>query len=192
MAVLARPQISVGPVMKLDTPGSHLNVLVQQTRHHHISLSSMADIKANMLLTISSVVTTLCVSHLSNLTYRPALSVLMFFCLVTVFLACYVVMPNLRVAKRPDNYFELDNPKFNPLFFGDFHTMKFEKHLNIMEQVLDDASLCYEVELREIYGLGQFLVHKKYRILRYGYLSFLTGFGSATVILIATLMAPTL
>ncbi|MFT5008490.1 MAG: hypothetical protein ACI9D8_001367 [Reinekea sp.] len=176
--------------MQLNSPASHLNDMVKQTRQHHISLSSMADVKANMLLTISSVVATLSVSQLSNLTYRPALSVLMFFCLVTIFLACLVVMPNLREAKRPDSYFELDNPKFNPLFFGDFHAMAFEKYFSIMEQVINDVSLCYEVELRDIYGLGQYLVNKKFRILRYGYLSFLTGFGSATGILIATLMAP--
>jgi len=176
--------------MHVNNPANHLDQMLKQTRQHHVALSSMADAKANMLLTMSSVVATLCLPQLGNVLYRPALATLMFFCLITIFLACYAVIPKLSLAKRPKAEMQLDNPNFNPMFFGDFHSLDFDTYLTMMEQTLNDPSLCYELQLREIYGLGQYLAKKKYRLLRYGYLSFLTGFGSATVILVISLSAP--
>ncbi|ATX76931.1 MAG: DUF5706 domain-containing protein [Reinekea forsetii] len=176
--------------MHIQTPAVHVDHMLKQTRQHHVTLSSMADAKANMLLTMSSVVATLCLPQLSNLAYRPALGTLMFFCLITIFFACYAVMPKMSMAKRPDGDLELSNPNFNPMFFGDFHTIKFDDYLVMMERTLNDSSLSYEIQLREIYGLGQYLAKKKYRLLRYGYLTFLTGFGSAAVILIITMVMP--
>jgi len=176
--------------MHVNSPGNHLDVMLGQTRRHHVQLSSMADAKANMLLTVSSVVATLCLPQFGNVLYRPALATLMFFCLITIFLACYTVIPKLSLAKRPEAEMQLDNPKFNPMFFGDFHGLDFDTYLDMMEQTLNDPSLCYELQLREIYSLGQYLAKKKYRLLRYGYLSFLTGFGSATVILVISLTTP--
>ena len=38
--------------MKINQPGAHLDHMMRQTRIHHVQLSSMADIKANMLLTL--------------------------------------------------------------------------------------------------------------------------------------------
>src|SRR5690606_5988176 len=47
-------------VMKINQPGGHLDQMMRQTRSHHVQLSSMADMKANFLLTMSAVVITLC------------------------------------------------------------------------------------------------------------------------------------
>jgi hypothetical protein len=139
---------------------------------------------------MSSVVTTLCLPQLGNVVYRPALAALMLFCLITIYFACYVVMPTRSLSKRPEGDLNLDNPTFNPLFFGDFHTLKFDDYLTVMEETMNNPSLSYEVQLREIYGLGQYLARKKFRMLRYGYMAFLTGFGSAAIILAVTLVAP--
>ncbi len=172
--------------MEINAPANYLDHMLKQTRQHHVTLSSMADAKANMLLTMSSVVVTLCLPQLHNIIYRPALMTLMFFCLLTIVLACYAVIPKISFAKRDPNELNMDNPKFNPLFFGDFHNMSFEKYLGIMQDAMNNPSMSYEIQLREIYALGQYLATKKYRLLRYGYLTFLTGFCSATLLLIFT------
>jgi hypothetical protein len=39
---------------------AHVDHLMRATQFHHVQLSAMADVKANMLLTMSSVVMTLC------------------------------------------------------------------------------------------------------------------------------------
>jgi hypothetical protein len=56
--------------MKIQQPGAHYDHMLRQTRIHHVQLSSMADIKANMLLTMSSLVVTLCVPATMNLSRR--------------------------------------------------------------------------------------------------------------------------
>ncbi len=52
--------------MELSGPGSHLDHFIRQTRVHHVQLSSMADVKANMMLTISALIITFSIGHLTN------------------------------------------------------------------------------------------------------------------------------
>ena len=112
----------------------------------------------------------------------------MLFSLVTIFLACFVVIPKVDLTKRLDPDLQLGNPNFNPLFFGDFHTIRFDKYLTLMEQVFNNPTLCHEIELREIHGLGQYLAKKKFNTLRAAYLTFMAGFISAAVVLCISLM----
>ena len=51
---------------------------------------------------------------------------------------------------------------------------------------MNDASLAYEAQVREIYLLGMFLAVKKYRFLRLAYLAFIAGlFISFVLMLVA-------
>ena len=65
--------------MKINQPGAHLDHLLRQTRMHHVQLSSMADFKANILLTMSSVVMTLSVPHVFKPDFRWAFIILIAF-----------------------------------------------------------------------------------------------------------------
>ncbi len=40
--------------MDIQQPAAHLDQMIRQTRAHHVSLSSLADKKANMMLTIAA------------------------------------------------------------------------------------------------------------------------------------------
>ena len=170
--------------MKINQPGSHLDHLMRQTRMHHEQLSIMADTKANMLLTISSVVISLSVPHM--FTAGPvgwALLVLVFFSLITVALAVYAVMPKIpysaKSAARPD----LASPRFNLLFFGDFTRLSYAEFEAAMEETMNDPSRTYEVQVREIYTLGAFLAAKKYRFLQLAYLALFTGLLGSVIAL---------
>jgi hypothetical protein len=44
--------------MEITQHGSHLDHMLNQTRLHHAQISAMADIKANILMTIYAVVIT--------------------------------------------------------------------------------------------------------------------------------------
>ena len=52
--------------MEIKQPGTHIDHMVRQTRMHHVQLSSMADMKANILLTMASVVFTLSVRYITE------------------------------------------------------------------------------------------------------------------------------
>ena len=50
--------------MNVLQSGNHIDHLLRQTRMHHVQLSSMADVKANMMLTLASLVITFCIRYL--------------------------------------------------------------------------------------------------------------------------------
>ena len=51
-----------------------------------------------------------------------------------------------------------------------------------MEEVMNDHSLTYQVQIRELYTLGMFLAKKKYLFLRLAYITFIIGaFASALI-----------
>lgn len=167
---------------------SYNDQLIRQTRVYHVQLSMMADGKANMLLTISSVLVTLTAAHLGEAHYRWPGMVLMAGCLLAVVFAALTTLPKFFRGGAPASRIAPAAPLFNPLFFGDFARLSYDEYLQTMERVMATSSTAYEVQLREIYLLGSFLAHSKYRWLRFGYLSFLCGLaGSVVVWLVQTL-----
>jgi hypothetical protein len=158
---------------------------------HHVQLSSMADMKANMLLTMSSVVLTLCLPQVVRYNHLWPLYILIGFCLLTICLAAYAVMPKLPPANLPPP--DPLDPSFNILFFGDFTRLSQAQFEASMEEILNDPSRAYGAQVREIYLLGTFLAKKKYRFLRLGYLSFITGlFASFAGFIIEVLLEKSL
>lgn len=161
--------------MQINQPGSHLDHLLRQTRAHHVQLSSMADMKANILLTMSAVVITLSAPHVFRENFQWPFLILIIFCLVTISFAAYAVMPKFPVSRKKQTPADAQNPNFNLLFFGDFNRMDYATFESAMEQMMNDPSRAYEGQVREIYVLGRFLAEKKYRYLRLAYVSFILG-----------------
>lgn len=175
--------------MKIERPGPHLDHLMRQTRGHHQELSSMADLKANMLLTVASVVITLAATRISAPELRWAILILLPFCLVTIGLSAYATMPAAYTPGGGRNQPRPGDAGFNLLFFGHFSQMSYEDYCAAMEEMMNDPSSSYEAQLREVYTLGMFLAKKKYRALRMAYLAFITGLtASGLVALVMTVL----
>ncbi|NOZ07378.1 MAG: hypothetical protein GXO91_00690 [FCB group bacterium] len=161
--------------MKIKQSGNHLDQMMRQSRAHHVQLSEMADRKANMLLTIASVVITLSVPRLVEPQFMLPAVLLIGFCLLTIVLTTYAVMPRYSKHLRQHNSPDVHDPGFNLLFFGDFVQLSSEEFESAMEKVMNDPSAVYEAMVRELYTLGSFLARKKYRFIRWAYLSFISG-----------------
>jgi hypothetical protein len=172
--------------MKIITPGNEINYLLQQTRVHHMQLSTMADLKANMLLTMASIVVTLAAPQVMKAGSQLPLVVLIAFSLLTILLAAYAVMPKLPFTGREATPTDVQSPQFNLLFFGDFTGMTYAQFETEMERVMNDPSLVYQAQVREIYTLGVFLAQKKYRYLRLAYTTFILGLFASTITLLLT------
>src|SRR5882757_6701431 len=110
--------------------GSYADHLMRATQFHHVQLSSMADVKANMLLTMSSVVLTLCLPQVLKNEHFWPLYILIGFCLLTICLATYAVMPKLPPANLPPP--DIHSPHFNLLFLGDFSRLTQDQFENAM------------------------------------------------------------
>jgi hypothetical protein len=167
--------------MTIRQPGGHIDHLLRQTRMNLIQLSSMADMKASMLVTVASVVMTLAVRYLDDPGLRHAVIVLGLFCLLTVILATYAAMPRISVPPDGGNP-DVASPSFNILFFGDFAGMRYDDYRDAMERALDDHNQTYEIMVREVYTLGQFLAFRKYRYVRLAYIAFIAGLVSSVAL----------
>jgi hypothetical protein len=175
--------------MKIEKPGVHLDHMLRQTRMHHVHLSSMADMKANMLLTVATVIITLAAPHVLKPDFQWPFLILIGFCLITVGLAAYAVMPKFPLSRknpRPDPH----SPQFNLLFFGDFIRLDYPEFEAAMEEMMSDPNRTYEAQTRELYTLGTFLARKKYRFLRLAYLAFISGlFASFLFMLLSAVLS---
>ncbi|MCA9927576.1 MAG: hypothetical protein KC419_03835 [Anaerolineales bacterium] len=157
--------------MKINEKGSHLDHLLRQTRVHHVQLSSMADVKANMMLTLASLVITFSIRYLTDPILRWPVFALVFFCLITIFAAAYAVMPKGGRQEPLDP----KRPNGDILFFGNFVTLTYDEFVSAMEIVMAEPGQVYEAQVREIYELGLFLATKKYRYIRIAYATFILG-----------------
>jgi len=170
--------------MNILKPGAHLDHMMRTTRLHHVQLSVMADLKASMVLTISSVLITLCAPQVVKPDLKWAALALIFFCFLTIVLAAYAVMPKLPLSLKSSPHPDVDSPLFNILFFGDFVRLDYDQYESAMEDVLNDHTKTYQAQVRELYTLGTFLATKKYRFVRLAYAAFILGLFASGVMLI--------
>lgn len=168
--------------MNIQQPGGHLDQMMRQTRGNLIQLSSMADMKSSMLLTLSSVVLTVISRYVTDPVFGPSVLVLGACCLLTIGLATYAAMPKVPVLAGGDA--DVADSRFNLFFFGDFVRMDYGAFHDAMEAVMNDPSRTYEMQVREVYTLGRYLAERKYRYLRLAYLAFLGGLLASTSVLV--------
>jgi hypothetical protein len=148
--------------------------LLRTAQQHHVALSSMADTKANIVITMSSIVLTLTMARLNDPDLRTAALILGAFTLLALLLAILAVLPKYQPPKlNPDGSLPAH---FNLLFFGHFGQLSRERYLEEVAHALARDGSPYATWTADIYSLGVYLAHYKYRYLRLSYLFFLSGF----------------
>jgi hypothetical protein len=154
---------------------------VQQSLVH---FSSMADAKANIMLTVCSIVVTLSVTQWDSPFLRAPMIALSSFSLVALVLAVLAAKPALRLPRGADGRPDPRSPGFNLFFFSHYSQLTCEEYLDAMDEMLSRDSGLYETIVRDIYGQGLVLARKKYRLLGFSYLGFLSGLGVSAAILV--------
>jgi len=156
------------------------DVLLRTTQQHHVQLSVMADTKANILITVSSIILTLILGKMSDPALRAAMGTLAAFIFIALLLAVISVLPKYRPLRiGPGAPLP---PNFNLLFFGQLSELPKERFLlSVAAELKADGSV-YEAMARDTYAMGYYLAHYKYRFLRLSYLFFLGGFLFAALV----------
>jgi len=152
--------------------------LLRTTQQHHVQLSLMADTKANIIITVSSIVLTLALGRVTDPELRVSVLILAGFTLVALLLAILAVLPKYRPIRLRG---ETLPPNFNLLFFGHYAELSRERYLTEINRVLMPDGTPYVTWAADVYALGTYLAHHKYRYLRYSYLFFLAGFVLASL-----------
>ncbi len=155
--------------------------LLRTAQQHHVQLSMMADMKANILITVSSIVLTFSLRELAVPELKYAALVLAGFTLAALFLAVLAVLPKYRPLGLASAEASLPSA-FNVLFFGHFAELDQDRFLREIAQRMRSDAAVYAAQCHDLYSLGVYLARHKYRYLRLSYLFFLSGFVAALLV----------
>jgi predicted metal-dependent HD superfamily phosphohydrolase len=176
---------------KRERPDRGIETMFRTTSENHVTLSGMADTKANIMISINTIILSIVVSVLlRKLEDFPHLLVptlmLVFTCLITIVLAIISTRPN--IAKGEFTREDIHNKKTNLLFFGNFHSMSLNDYDWGMREMMKDYDYLYGSMIKDIYFLGKVLA-RKYKFLRLSYTVFMFGFVASNItFLIATMV----
>jgi len=152
---------------------------VNQTR-----LSLMADAKANIMITVASVVFSIAIANLDNELMRWPLLTFAFGCFFALLFAIFAIIPKTDYPKDVTGDIDRKSPIFNPLFFGHFAHLPIDEYKDDYAETLMTDDSVYDALAGDIYGQGKVLALRKYKFLKWSYMSFLLGMISAVVVFI--------
>jgi len=162
-----------------------IDTLFRVTLKNHITLSDIADTKANILLSVNAIIISMALSNLipkfdnpSNhfLVYPTIVFVL--FSVISMVLSVLATRPSVTSGKFTKE--DVANKKVNLLFFGNFHKMKLDEFQAALKVVMNDKEYLYDSMTKDLYFLGKVL-DKKYKILRWTYTIFMIGIITSVV-----------
>lgn len=139
-----------------------------------MSLSELADSKANIMITVCSILLSLAIAKVEQGVLVLPIIAFSVFCVPALIFSILTVMPSAGAEQKP-----VDHPSklkhFNPLFFMHATLLPMQVFEEEFEKVMTDAPRYYRYMARDIYVAGRVLRTKKYRYLRWSYQSLMTG-----------------
>jgi predicted metal-dependent HD superfamily phosphohydrolase len=150
----------------------------------HTGLSQMADSKANILISVNSIILSIMIGSLFDKlktdTYlQIPVAVITVVCVASIIFGILATRPTVSHGTFTKE--DIANKKTNLLFFGNFHNMSLDEYNWGMIEMLSDKDYMSASMIKDQYFLGVVLA-KKYRYLRIAYNIFMFG-------LIATIIA---
>lgn len=168
---------------KEKRPERGIETMFRLTSQNHVELSAMADNKANIMITVNSIIVSILVSILiRKFEEFPNLVVptiiLTTVCLVTIVFAVLATRPN--VSSGTFTREDILARRTNLLFFGNFHNVSLQDYEAGVREMMKDSEFLYGSMTRDIYYQGKVL-GRKYKMLRISYTVFMFGFVLAVL-----------
>jgi len=140
-------------------------------------LIRLADYKANMIISVNSIIisvilTVLIIKLDTNQYLELPTLILILTNIITILIAISATRPKINMNTRDDK--ELKDAGNNILFYGNFYKMPFEKFKGDIRKTIIDREYLYESLSKDIYHQGIILV-KKFRKINLSYSVFITG-----------------
>jgi len=162
---------------KMSTPEKGIETMFRVAFRNHINLSSIADNKANIMLSINAIIISISLTSLiPNLDDNPQLiiptTILLIACILTIVFATLSTRPKTSLGTFTKEDIHAKKP--NLLFFGNFHGMPLDEFNWGMSELMKDKDFLYSSLVKDLYFLGVVLA-KKYRMLRICYGIFMYG-----------------
>jgi predicted metal-dependent HD superfamily phosphohydrolase len=191
--------ISPGPLPEIgdirkpknDRPDKGIETMFRISSNNHQRLSDMADNKAHIMITTTSIIISVLLSilirKLEDNTYLiiPTL-LLLTVCMVTMVFSILSTRPTIPHGTFTQEDIETKN--VNLLFFGNFYRMSYNDYSNGMQRMMNDRDFLYGSLTKDVYSQGVVL-GRKYRLLRIAYNVFMFGIVvSVLAFLIASIL----
>ncbi|MDG1396999.1 MAG: DUF5706 domain-containing protein [Polaribacter sp.] len=164
---------------KSAVPERGIETMFRVALKNHMTLSNIADTKANILLSVNAIIISLALSNLLPKLDNPSndyliLPTIIFvvFTVASIILSILATRPNVTEGKF--NKEDVANKKVNLLFFGNFHQMKLNDFEWAISEMMEDKGYLYNSLTKDLYFLG-LVLNKKYKILRLTYTVFMIG-----------------
>ena len=164
---------------KVESPERGIETMFRVALRNHITLSDIADTKANILLSVNAIIISMSFSTLIPKLDNPSNDYLLvpsvIFILFTV--ACMILSimatrPNVTQGKFTKE--DVANKKVNLIFFGNFHKMKLDEFEWGISEMMKDRDYLYGSLTKDLYFLG-LVLNRKYGLLRITYTVFMIG-----------------
>ena len=152
---------------------------------NQMRLGLMADQKANIMITVSSIVFSVTVANLDNEIMKYPLLTFAIGSFFALLFAIFAIIPSTDYPKvKGSDEIDRESPLFNPLFFGHFAHLPIEEYKQDYANTLMTDDKVYDAMAGDIYGQGKVLALRKYKFLKWSYSSFLWGMSGAIIVFI--------
>ena len=151
--------------------------MFRNTIRTHVEFSGLADNKANIMISINTLILTALVAVMARkLDSNPQLiiptAILALVSLVTLIFAIMVIRP--EITSGTFTHDDIKEKRVNLLFSGNFFNMNLKDFEWGMTEMMGDKDFLYGSMIKDFYYLGQIL-GQKYRYLRICYNIFMYG-----------------
>jgi predicted metal-dependent HD superfamily phosphohydrolase len=144
---------------------------------NHIDLTSIADNKANIMLSINSILITIAIPTIApkiieNPQLRIPAAILMLTSIISILFATLATRPGKNLGKTTKE--NIDAGKSNLFFFGNFYKMTNAEYIEGLDVVIANEKFIESSIKNDLYYLGKSL-GRKFAMLRITYLVFAIG-----------------
>lgn len=164
---------------KEERPERGIDTMFRVTLNNHTRLSEIADSKANILLSVNTIIISIALSILIPKLDNPKNAhlimptfVMLLFSVITIIFAILSTRP--KVTSGVFTPKDVEERKVNLLFFGNFYKMPYSDYEWAINEVMKDREYLYNSMIRDLYYLG-LVLERKYRLLRLTYNIFMFG-----------------
>ena len=172
------------PFEKVPEDRTAVDNILRINHGNQMRLGLMADAKANIMITVASIVFSVTIANLDNELMKWPLLTFAFGCFFSLLFAIFAIIPKTNYPKDATGDIDRNSPFFNPLFFGHFAHLPIEEYkADYAEKLMNDDRI-YDALAGDIYGQGKVLALSKYKYLKWSYMSFLWGMSGAIIVFI--------
>ena len=167
-----------------------VETLFRTTMSNHMKLSEMADRKANLMISINTIIVSITISAYARRFDMPTnllipSLLLLAVCLVTIIVSLIATNPTIAPIKKWNSP-PVERP-VDLLFFGYYSQLSGDDYRQKLRKLLSNDEDVYNSLINNIYAQGQVL-SRKYRLLKFAYQFFMIGFSIVVITVVIALL----